>query len=517
MGSNSKHPVLEIRNVSKEFSGVYALKNIDMKVYPGRITAVIGENGAGKSTLMKIISGVYRDFEGDILLNGEIVSFRNPKEAAERGVVIIHQELSLIPHMSITENLFLGDEIKNRFGLLDYPKMHKKAKELLAMLEFEVDPRTPINHLRVGQQQLVEIARALLFDSRVLIMDEPTSAISDSEVELLFRIIRDLAAKGVAVLYISHKLNELFEIADRYEVLRDGLKIGDGAMREINHDGLIKMMVGRDLSGMFRKTSAKTGEEILCVKNLSFQNPENRENYLVSKVSFTLHKGEVLGIAGLMGAGRTELLEAIFGLHPKYVSAEIYVGQEKVEIKCVNDAIAAGIGLVPEDRKLQGLILRMDVARNTSLANLSCVSDHGFIRKKKEQKLSLRFIEKLKTKVPTPKIEVQKLSGGNQQKVVIAKWLATNPKILLLDEPTRGIDIGAKVEIYKMINELASQGMGIIVVSSELPEILAVSDNILVFSESKLTGRFERSEANEEKLMQAALLEKEQKLNHAGY
>lgn len=502
-------PILEIKNVSKDFSGVYALKNVDMQVFPGMVTAVIGENGAGKSTLMKIISGVHREYEGEVLLNGEVVSFKNPKQAAEKGIVIIHQELSLIPHLSITENLFLGQELINTFGLLDYSKMHKKSRELLGLLKLEIDPRTPVNQLRVGQQQLVEIARALLFDSKVLIMDEPTSAISDTEVELLFSIIRELAKKGVAILYISHKLKELFEIATRFEVLRDGEKIGAGIMQETDHDKLIRMMVGRDLTGNLRKTGLVSEEEVLRVENLSFQNPENKSSYLVNDVSFTLHKGEVLGIAGLMGAGRTELLEALFGLHPKSISGEIYIENKKVSIKNVGDAINAGLGLVPEDRKLQGLILNMDVSKNTSLANLDHVSSFGFINKKKEDQLSLNFIKKLNTKVPTPRITVQKLSGGNQQKVVIAKWLATNPKILLLDEPTRGIDVGAKAEIYKLINELAEQGIGIIVVSSELPEILAISDNILVLSESKLTGRFTQSEASEEKLMQAALVEKE--------
>ena len=505
---NSK-PILEIRNVSKDFSGVYALKNVNMQVFPGMVTAVIGENGAGKSTLMKIVSGVHHEYEGEVLLNGEAVSFKNPKEAAEKGVVIIHQELSLIPHLSITENLFLGQELTNSWGFLDVQKMHKKSKELLGLLELEIDPRTPINQLRVGQQQLAEIARALLFDSKVLIMDEPTSAISDSEVELLFKIIRDLTAKGVAILYNSHKLKELFEIAKRFEVLRDGEKIGTGIMQETDHDKLIKMMVGRDLSGSFSKSGSVTGEEVLRVENLSFQNPENKSDFLVNDVSFTLHKGEVLGIAGLMGAGRTELLEALFGLHPKLVSGEIYIENKKVNIRSVNDAINAGLGLVPEDRKLQGLILNMDVTKNTSLASLAQVSSHGIINKKKENQLSKEFIKKLNTKVPTPKIAVQKLSGGNQQKVVIAKWLATNPKILLLDEPTRGIDVGAKAEIYKLINELAEQGIGIIVVSSELPDILAISDNILVLSESKLTAAMKRSDADEEKIMSAAIAEKE--------
>lgn len=502
-------PVLEIKNVSKNFSGVYALRNVSMQIFPGEVTAIIGENGAGKSTLMKIVSGVHTDFEGDVFLNDERINFKNPKQAAENGVVIIHQELNLIPHLSVAENLFLGQEITNKLGLLDYSKMHQKAAALLKKLELEINPATPLNQLRVGQQQLVEIARALLFDSKVLIMDEPTSAISDHEVELLFKIINNLKSKGVAIVYISHKLNELFEIADRFEVLRDGENAGSGTMQKTSHDGLIQMMVGRDLKDGFKRENSNNGEEILKVENLSFVNPENKKDFLVKEVSFTLNKGEILGIGGLMGAGRTELLEAIFGLFPKYVLGEIYIEGKKQAIKKVGDAISAGIALVPEDRKIQGLILNMDVAKNTSLANLSKVSDFGFISKKKEEKLSIEFRKKLKTKVPSEKIEVQKLSGGNQQKVVIAKWLATNPKILLLDEPTRGIDVGAKTEIYNLIKDLAAQGMGIIMVSSELPELLALSDKILVLSESKLTGRLSREEATEEKIMKAALIEKE--------
>ncbi|WP_159517383.1 sugar ABC transporter ATP-binding protein [Sunxiuqinia indica] len=507
--NNKELPILEVRNVSKNFSGVYALQNVNLDIYPGQVTAIIGENGAGKSTLMKIVSGVYPDYEGNVLLNGKKVNFKNPKEAGEQGVVIIHQELNLIPYLSIAENLFLGNEITNRLGLLDYPAMHKQAKELLSRLHLDIHPSTPLNQLRVGQQQLVEIAKALLLDSKVLIMDEPTSAISNHEVELLFKIINELKSKGVAIAYISHKLKELFEIADRYAVLRDGQSMGSGMMMGTSQDQLIQLMVGRDLKNSFQKEKTISANEVLSVENLKFQNPENKKDYLVNDVSFSLKKGEILGICGLMGAGRTEVLEAIFGLHPKYVSGKITIDGKEQKIRDVNDAIAAGIGLVPEDRKVQGLVLNMNVAKNTSMASLDEISKFNFINQKREAKLSKHFTEKLNTKVSSPKQTVEKLSGGNQQKVVIAKWLATNPKVLLLDEPTRGIDVGAKSEIYKLINELASQGMGIIVVSSELPEILAISDNILVLSESKLTAKLSRGVASEEVIMKAALQEKE--------
>ena len=507
--NNHHTPLLEVRNVSKNFAGVYALQDVNLEIFSGQVTAIIGENGAGKSTLMKIVSGVYPDYEGEVLLNGKRISFKNPKEAGENGVVIIHQELNLIPQLSITENLFLGNELTNKFGLLDYPRMNRKARELLRRLHLEIPPTTAVNQLRVGQQQLVEIAKALMLESRVLIMDEPTSAISDHEVELLFQIISELKAKGVAIVYISHKLKELFEIADRYAVLRDGKSMGAGWMNETNHDQLIQMMVGRDLKNSFSKTHTVGSKEILRVENLCFQNPENKDDFLVNDVSFSLRVGEILGICGLMGAGRTELLEAIFGLYPKHVSGTIMVEGVNKELRNVTDAIDAGIALVPEDRKLQGLVLNMSVEKNTSMASLDKLSKFNFIDKKKETELSDVFVRKLKTKVSSPKMAVEKLSGGNQQKVVIAKWLATNPKVLLLDEPTRGIDVGAKTEIYKLMNDLAAQGMGIVFVSSELSEILAISDNILVLSESKLTARLSREEATEEKIMKAALAGKE--------
>ncbi len=502
-------PLLKVKNISKDFSGGYALKNVDLQIYPGEVTAIIGENGAGKSTLMKIVSGVHTQYEGTVELNGKAIHFKNPKDAAEKGIVIIHQELNLIPYLSITENLFLGKELTNRFGLLDYPKMNKKAKELLSRLQLDINPSTTLNQLRVGHQQIVEIAKALLLESKVLIMDEPSSAISDNEVKLLFEIIRNLKSKGVAIVYISHKINELFEIADRFAVLRDGKNAGSGSMGDTTHDQLIQMMVGRDLKDSFEKKRVQHGKELLRVENLSLQNPKNKNDFLVHDVSFTLHKGEVLGIAGLMGAGRTEVLEAIFGLFPKQVSGKIYIEEQAIQIKSISDAIAAGIGFVPEDRKLQGLILGMSVEMNTTLANLEEVSRFGFLSKKKEASISSYYINTLNTKVASPKMDVQTLSGGNQQKIVIAKWLATKPKILLLDEPTRGIDVGAKSEIYKLIGELAARGIGIIVVSSELPEILAIADNIFVLSESKLTATLNRNEANEENIMRAALIEKE--------
>jgi ribose transport system ATP-binding protein len=505
---NEAGPVLEVQQVSKRFSGVTALHNLSLQIFPGEVTAVIGENGAGKSTLMKIASGVYRDYEGKVLVSNREIRFEGPKAAADQGVVIIHQELALIPDMTITENIFLGRERVNRSGMLDYRRMTKMAAELLAMLHLDIDPSTPVNRLKVGQQQLVEIARALLVESKVLIMDEPTSAISDQEVELLFRIIRNLTAKGVAVVYISHKMQEIFEIANRYAVLRDGELIGTGCIRDITREELVRMMVGRKLADSIGKARQEPGRELLRVENLCLPDRDDPKKSKVEGVSFTLHEGEVLGICGLMGSGRTEILESLFGLYPGRVTGQIWIRGCEKQINSIADAMKAGMALVPEDRKIQGLILNMNVARNTSLASLGRISKFGIIQKKKEEDLSLEFIRKMNIQVPDAGMEVDKLSGGNQQKVVLSKWLATDPDILLLDEPTRGIDVGAKAEIYALISKLKQQGLGILMVSSELPEILAVSDRILVMAESRQTALLPRIGTTEEMIIKAALLQK---------
>ncbi len=500
-------PVVEVRQVSKRFPGVTALDRLDLKIWPGEVTAITGENGAGKSTLMKIIAGVYAEYEGTLLIGGREVHFQNPRDAAGQGVAIIHQELSLVPDMTLTENIFLGRELRNRYGMLDYRKMNARAAGLLAMLHLPVDPAVPVNTLKVGQQQLVEIARALLDKPRVLIMDEPTSALSDKEVDLLFTIIRNLTAEGVAVLYISHKMNELFAISDRYAVLRDGALIGTGRTADISRDQLIMMMVGRKPLEAQAQRKTGTGKELLRVEQLSLRDPENLGKRRVDSVSFTLHEGEVLGICGLMGSGRTEILESLFGVYPKQVSGRFWMDGKEISIRSVTDAIAAGMALVPEDRKLQGLILNMNVEKNTSLASLDTLTSFGFIRKKEEAALSASLIRKMNTRVPDATMEVEKLSGGNQQKVVLSKWLAVKPRILLLDEPTRGIDVGAKAEMYTLIAQLKQEGMAILLVSSELPEILALSDRIAVMAGSRLTALFPREGTTEEMIMKAALVQ----------
>lgn len=502
---NHSNIVLKAQGITKRFGGVTALENVNLEVHTGKVNVIVGENGAGKSTLMKILSGVYPEYEGTLSLNGEQVNFNNPKEAMQNGIAIIHQELNLIPYLSITENIFLGREIHNSLGLLDSKKMHLKTKALLERLDCKLNPKTLISQLRVGEQQLVEIAKALLEDASVVIMDEPTSAISDSEVENLFKIIASLKAQNVSILYISHKLDELFVIADRFIGLRDGKSVGTiEDVTGIKREDLIRLMVGRDIKNMYKKDVVTFGEEILRVENICLPKINNKASFIVKDVNFTVKKGEVLGLFGLMGAGRTELLEALFGLHPKTMTGSVFIDSKQVNIKSVIDAINYGMGLVPEDRKNDGLVLQMEISKNVSMARVENVVKNGFLNNTLEANLSKTYIDSLKIKTPSEKQLSRNLSGGNQQKVVLAKWLATHPKVLFLDEPTRGIDINAKNEIYHVINNLAKEGLGIVVVSSELPEIMAISDRILVLSQSRITGEFTQNTATEEAIMQVA-------------
>jgi ribose transport system ATP-binding protein len=497
--------VLVAENIGKRFAGVTALHEVTMELLPGTVTAIIGENGAGKSTLMKILSGVYAEYEGRVLLNGEEVHFANPKEAQEKGISIIHQELNLIPDLSISDNIFLGRELLTAWGVLDKKAMRRETAALLQRLKLDLDPTTLIRDLKVGQQQVVEIAKALLTDSQVIIMDEPTSAISDHEVEVLFTIIEKLRAEGKAIAYISHKLDELFRIVDRFVVLRDGEVTETGSMQGINHDAIIKKMVGREIATLARDRNPANEQELLTVQNLDMQTRDGQKKDVLKKISFSLKQGEILGIFGLMGAGRTELLECILGIHAGNCTGNILIEGRPVKVKSPREAIQSGIVLVPEDRKKDGLVLGLDVKTNISLSSIHKVLQSGLLDRKKEISLAQQYTDSLRIKTPSPHQIVKNLSGGNQQKVVLARCLATNPKVLMLDEPTRGIDVNAKNEIYKLIFELAQSGLGIIVVSSELPEILAVSDRILVMSEGKITDAFARAEANEDNIMKAAI------------
>lgn len=490
--------MLEAVQITKNFAGISALSNVSLQLAAGKVTAIIGENGAGKSTLMKILSGVYSDYEGDLIYKGETVKFKNTREAQQAGIAIIHQELNLIPYLTITENLFLGREIVDSWGILDKKAMAKRASELLKKLKLNVDPQMQVSDLKVGQQQVVEIAKALLYDAEVIIMDEPTSAISENEVEVLYGIIEELKAENKAIVYISHKLKELFKIADCYTVLRDGKTIESGNMADMTYDSLIRKMVGRDVDNSRNLKTLADKDVLLKVQDLCLHKTLNN-------ISFELRKGEVLGFFGLMGAGRTELMESLMGEH-KATQGSVLLNQKEVNFKSTANAIKAGIALVPEDRKKHGLVLGLDVKTNISLSCLNQIENAvGFLNNKADVELSKQYISSLKIKTTSEKQLVKNLSGGNQQKVVIAKCIATSPKVLMLDEPTRGIDINAKMEIYKLIDELAASGLGIIMVSSELPEILAISDRVLVMADGRITAEFETLNATEDSILKAAI------------
>jgi len=504
-GDNEAYNViLEARGVSKSFPGVVALDHVSFKVHRARVNALIGENGAGKSTLMKIFSGVYHDYSGDILLDGEQVRFSNTRDARSSSIAIIYQELNLLPNLSIAENIFLGREPLTPLRFIDYAKMHQETTAILHKLNLDIDPATPVSMLRVGQQQIIEIAKALSLKSKIVIMDEPTSAISDEEVAVLFRLIRQLTDQGVTIIYISHKMDELFQISDHITVLRDGKVIDSLLINQASREQIIQKMVGRPLTELYPHDHRVREEEALRVVDCTLTHPTLSKRCLVDHVGFHVNNGEVLGIFGLMGAGRTELLETIFGLH-RGAAGQLFIKGREVIIKSPLDAINAGIGFVPEDRKLRGLIMNMTIRDNINLASMKRTLKMGFINESLQEKFAAEYIEKLKIKSSGLLQRVANLSGGYQQKVVLAKWLATHPKILLLDEPTRGIDINAKKEIYALIDELVRQGMAIILVSSELPEILGIADRILVLAEGKLQAEFSRSEATEEKIMKAAI------------
>ena len=497
--------IMEAMGISKRFPGVLALDNVNLRIFAGRVNAIVGENGAGKSTLMNIMSGVYTDYEGELLLNGEKVTFKNTTDARNAGISIIHQELQLIPYLSIAENIFLGREPLNNANFIDIKKMRKDAKALLEKLEFTNDVKTKVSMLRVGQQQIVEIAKALSFDVRVLIMDEPTSALSESETNILFKLIRSLTSQGVAIVYITHKMDELTKLADYVTVFRDGCSINESAVKNIKVDEIIKLMVGRDIKEFFVKKEHAKGPVKLKAEKLSLIQKGDAEKYILKDISFEVRSSEVLGIFGLMGAGRTELLETVFGLHSLNSSGSIFIDGQNVKITNPTIAINSGLALIPEDRKSDGLVLDMDIAENISLASMGNVLKNGMLSSKMEVDQADDYRNKLNIKSYSAKQAAAKLSGGNQQKVVLSKWLVTNPKILQLDEPTRGIDVNAKNEIYKLIDKLADEGMAIVVVSSELPEIIAISDRIITICEGRLTGEFERKDFSDEIILKAAL------------
>jgi inositol transport system ATP-binding protein len=489
--------VLQMKNISKTFPGVRALHDVDLSIKKGSVHALMGENGAGKSTLMKILIGLYTDYSGEIYFKGQKLVLKNIKSALNAGISMIHQELTYVPEMTVVENLFLGNEPrKNIFGMVDTKALHQQTKQLLEQIGVEIDPDTRMKDLSVSMRQMVEISKAVSYKSELIIMDEPTSAIPEREVENLFKIIRELKNKGVSIIYISHKMDEIYRIADEFTVLRDGTFVGTRSIADTDENTMISMMVGRELSELFAERAPAAGSVVLSVKDLT-----KRGKF--ENVSFDLRKGEILGIAGLMGAGRTELVSCIYGLD-QADSGEINISAKNAIIRKAIDGINHGIGLVTEDRKMLGLVLELSVKENLMLPNYNRFCHSFFISDSKEREIADRLISELNIKTPSRDQKVKNLSGGNQQKIVIGKVLLSNPDILILDEPTRGIDIGAKSEIYKLISKLADEGKAIIVVSSELPEIMGLADRILVLHEGKVSGQLMRKEASEEKIMALA-------------
>jgi ribose transport system ATP-binding protein len=500
-----KMPILNMEGISKTFSNVTVLNNVRIKLYPGEVHALMGENGAGKSTFMKILAGIHApdDNGGNIYLKGQPISWKDPVEARNKGISVIHQELNLSPNLTISENILMGSTFpRNRLGMVKWDEVHERAQVVLHSMGSNLNPRQLVSSLSVAQQQMVEIARALSFKAEVLIMDEPTASLTDKEITKLFQIINDLKQQGVAIVYISHRMEEIFQISDRFTVLRDGEWITSGPIEETNPDHLVKLMVGRDLKELFNRTKTadatrlKQGSPVLELKNVS-------DSTIVKDVSFKIYPGEIVGLAGLVGAGRTELVRAVFGVS-ELKSGEVYVNGKSVRIKSPIDAIANGIAHVPESRKEQGLFLSMSVKENILMAELKKHTIAGVVSWKQVNASADQFIQDLNIKIASPEQSVSNLSGGNQQKVVIAKWLSIAPKVLLLDEPTRGVDIGAKTEIHKIISKLADQGLAVLMISSELPEVLGVSDRILVMNEGRLTGELSREEATQEKIMYLA-------------
>ena len=496
---SAKNPMLKMVNVSKSFPGVKALDNVNVTAFGGEVTALMGENGAGKSTLMKILSGVYQKDQGQVFVEGKEVKIKGIKDAERHGITIIHQELSVIPNLTIAENIFLGNEKYNRFtGKINKSLLIERSKMFLEQIGCNLDPNMLVEDINVGERQMIEIAKALTKNAKIIIMDEPTTALTDVETKKLFEVIDNLKKKGIAIIYISHRMEEIFTICDRVEVLRDGKYAGEAKISDIDNDKLIAMMVGRKIEDQFPYRKIELGSTILHVNDLSYKD-------IVKNASLEVKAGEILGVAGLMGSGRTELAKIIFGEYRK-TSGEIFLEGNKVNIKCSKDAIENGICYLSEDRKKEGCILGMSVADNMTLCNLRKYErKNKSINRKEEQKDVEDYIKKINIKTPNSEQLIKNLSGGNQQKVILAKWLLLSPKVLIIDEPTRGIDVGAKKEIYELLNELKSMGKAIIMISSDLPEVLGISDRIMVMSEGRISGEISREEATQEKIMKLAV------------
>ncbi|MBX7314391.1 sugar ABC transporter ATP-binding protein [Clostridium chauvoei] len=496
---SAKNPMLKMTNIIKSFPGVKALDNVNLKAFGGEVTALMGENGAGKSTLMKILSGVYQKDQGEIFVEGKEIKIKGIKDAEKCGITIIHQELSVIPNLTIAENIFLGNEKYNKFtGRINKKLLIERSKMFLEQIGCTLDPNMLVEDINVGERQMIEIAKALTKNAKIIIMDEPTTALTDVETKNLFKVIDNLKNKGIAIIYISHRMEEIFTICDRVEVLRDGKYAGEAQIKDIDNDKLIAMMVGRKIEDQFPYKKVDIGNTILRVNDLEYKGK-------VKKASFEVKEGEILGVAGLMGSGRTELAKTIFGEYKK-TSGKIILSGKEINIKCSKDAIENGICYLSEDRKKEGCVLDMSVANNMTLCNLKKYErNNKSINTKAELKDVEEYIKKINIRTPNSGQLIKNLSGGNQQKVILAKWLLLSPKVFIIDEPTRGIDVGAKKEIYELLNELKSMGKAIIMISSDLPEVLGISDRIMVMSEGRISGELQREEATQEKIMKLAV------------
>jgi len=497
--------LLEMRSITKNFPGVKALDNVDLSVEEGEIHALVGENGAGKSTLMKVLSGVYPagNYEGEIIYDGKVAAFKSIPDSESLGIIIIHQELALVPLLSVAENLFLGNEVSSG-GVINQPKMYQLTKELLKKVGLDESPSTKIGVMGVGKQQLVEIAKALAKDVKLLILDEPTAALQEIDSQKLLELLRDLKTQGITSILISHKLNEISQVADRITVLRDGATVStlDCVAEEISEEHIVRDMVGREMTHRYPERERNIGETLFEVKNWNVWHPEHRERQMIKNVNFSVRKGEIVGIAGLMGSGRTELAMSLFGQsYGRNISGEAFLDGDAIDISTVDRAINCGLAYCTEDRKELGMVLEDTIAKNITLANLKGVSSRGVINTADEQMVAEKYRKLMNIRTPSVSQKVVNLSGGNQQKVVLSKWLFADPRMLMLDEPTRGIDVGAKYEIYGIMGQLAAEGRGVLMISSEMPELLGMCDRIYVMNEGQLVAELNADETSQEHIM----------------
>ncbi len=485
--------ILEIKHITKQFPGVKALDDVSLQVRRGSVHALVGENGAGKSTLIKVLTGIYVRYEGEIWLNGERVSFENPSQAKAKGISVVHQELKLSEPLSVTENIFLGNLLKTKAGLVDWKSMNRRARELIDSLGVEIDVHARVASLTVAKKQIVEICKSIMHNCKILIMDEPSATLTNKELDILFGIIRKLKSDGTTIIYISHRLEEVFNLADEISVLRDGMHVATVPTSEIDKNGLVRMMVGREVNAEYPRSGVVPGDVVFAANHIVRKD-------VLKDISFEVRSGEILGIAGLVGAGRTELVRAILGID-QMDSGEVLLYGKPVRHKEFTSAIRNGFGLVPEDRKLQGVTLGFSIKANVCMTNLKKIVRHGVICRDLENRYAKEYAKKLRIIAPSIDTEAEFLSGGNQQKVVIAKWLYRDSSILIMDEPTRGIDVGAKREIYELICDLARQGKTIVMISSELPELLGICDRVIVIHEGRLVGELTHDEATQDKVM----------------